>query len=277
MIGKYAAGDLAENLACAENAFQKAFALNRDLPLAHNYYTSLETELGRPLDAMGRLLDRARDHPHDPNLFVGLVHACRYCGLLEASVVAHRRAKGLDGHAQTSVPITYLQLNDFQSVLAACSGLGDEWAKNTALVALGRDREAIANLQALEKTTDPDSQLRAWIASWRAGLEGDRAMGLDLLDRALSLTGPIGYDPESAFWIARDYARMNEPARALTLLSRALDQQYACLHALQHDRVLDSVRSHPQFGDLVNRASVLDGEAKRVFSDKGGDRLLGSS
>jgi hypothetical protein len=140
---KYGAGELRENLACAEKAFQMAFALNADLPLAHNYYTSLETDLGRPLDAMARLLKRAQAHPHDPNLFAGLVHACRYCGLLKASVAAHRRAKSLDAHVQTTVPFTYLHLNDFQRALDACSGLSDGFPKYTALVALGRWQEAI--------------------------------------------------------------------------------------------------------------------------------------
>jgi len=274
MIGKYGAGDLAENLARAEHAFQKAFALNRDLPLAHHYYTSLEIEFGRSLDAMARLLERARAHGHDPNLFAGLVHACRYCGLLDASVAAHHRARSLDAHVQTTVPFTYLHLNDFQRALEACSGLGDEVPKNIALIALGRREEVIASLQAFEKATDPTSQVHTWMASQRAALEGDFTRGTDLLDRALGLSGPMGHDPEGAFWIAREYAEMKESARAVEFLSRALDQRYGCLHALRHDRVLDPVRSHPQFDDLVNRAAVLDAEARRVFMDSGGDRLL---
>jgi len=84
LIGKYGFGDLAENQASADDAFQKAFTLNPELPLAHNLYTYLETDLGRSLKALERLLKRAHLHRNDPNLLAGLVHACRYCGLLEA-------------------------------------------------------------------------------------------------------------------------------------------------------------------------------------------------
>ena len=45
---------------------------------------------------MTRLLDRAQSRTTDPELFAGLVHACRYCGLLDASRAAHERARHLD-------------------------------------------------------------------------------------------------------------------------------------------------------------------------------------
>jgi tetratricopeptide (TPR) repeat protein len=86
-IGKFV-GEEAENLGRAEEAFQKSFSLNPDLALAHNFYTSLEADMGRALSAMERLLKRAQAHRNDPDLFTGLVQACRYCGLLNASVAA---------------------------------------------------------------------------------------------------------------------------------------------------------------------------------------------
>lgn len=49
----------AHNLARAEEAFRKASSLNPDLALAHNFYTSQQTDLGQSLDAMERLLKRA--------------------------------------------------------------------------------------------------------------------------------------------------------------------------------------------------------------------------
>lgn len=93
-VGQYV-GDQAENLARADDAFRKAFKLNPELPLAHNLYTALETDLGRSLDALERLLKRAHIRRNDPNLLTGLVQACRYCDLLEASVAAHDRARQL--------------------------------------------------------------------------------------------------------------------------------------------------------------------------------------
>jgi len=38
--------DQADNFAAADGAFKKAFRLNSELALAHNFYTLLETDLG---------------------------------------------------------------------------------------------------------------------------------------------------------------------------------------------------------------------------------------
>lgn len=40
-------------------SFQAAFRLSPDLTMAHNLYTQLQVDQGRPLDALRRLLDRA--------------------------------------------------------------------------------------------------------------------------------------------------------------------------------------------------------------------------
>jgi tetratricopeptide (TPR) repeat protein len=266
--------DLADSLARAEDVFQKAFTLNPDLALAHNYYTSLQTDLGRSLDAMERLLKRAQTHRNDPNLFAGLVHACRYCGLLEASVAAHGLANRLDPHVRTTVAYSYLRLGDFRTAIDHCDGPGDGFVKGWSLLSLGRKEEAIAlNLEA-EKIA-PTTQLKLWIASERAFWEGDRQKSLEALEQVLDLAGPIVHDPEGRYWIARDFANLNETERALRLLSLALDDGYRCHYALLHTPWLVSLRSDPRFTELVNRAAALDLEARAIFLDNEGDRLLG--
>jgi hypothetical protein len=68
--------------------------LNPDLPIAHKLFAQLEVDFGRAQDAMIRLIERA--HAADPELLAGLVSACRYCGLLDASFAAHDRARELE-------------------------------------------------------------------------------------------------------------------------------------------------------------------------------------
>jgi hypothetical protein len=41
-----------------------------------------------------------------------------------------------------------------------------------------------------------------------------------------------------------------------------------------HDRWLESLRTHPRFTELVNRAAAMDLEAQTIFRANGGDRLL---
>ena len=49
--------------------------------------------LGRAKEAMARLLGRVQS-TSDPEIFTGLVIACRFCGLLDASLAADRQARG---------------------------------------------------------------------------------------------------------------------------------------------------------------------------------------
>ncbi len=266
-IGKFV-GDGAANLAQAEDAFQKAFALNPDLAVAHNFYTAHETDLGRPLEAMARLLKRAHTHRNDPHLLSGLVQACRYCGLLEASVAADDRAKQLDPHVRTSVAYTYLHLGQFQKALDHCPSPTDFFVMAPSLEALGRLQEAIALARELEKTT-PEPFRRAFVV-YRACLEGDYSAARKAIERTLPLS-----DPEARFYTACLLAKMNQPERALKSLSLALDGGYCCHHALLHDPWLDALRPHSQFMEIVDRAAALELQARTVFLDNGGGRLLG--
>src|SRR6185503_18845199 len=82
VIGKYidAAPD---SEARAEDAFRRALAISPRLSLAHKFYANLEADMGQAERALVRLLGEADRHGNDAELFAGLVHACRYCGLYE--------------------------------------------------------------------------------------------------------------------------------------------------------------------------------------------------
>ena len=73
-------------------------------------------ETGRAVEAFVRLLDRARERRADPQLFAGLVRACRYVGLLDASRAAHERARRLDPTINTSVVYTSAMVGDYARV-----------------------------------------------------------------------------------------------------------------------------------------------------------------
>jgi serine/threonine protein kinase len=270
VLGKFGE-DQAANAPLAEEAFRKAFALNPDLALTHNFYTTLETDSGRSLEAMERLLKRARSHRNDPHLLTGLVQACRYCGLLKASVAAHDRARQLDPDIRTSVAYTYLHLGEFQEALDYC-GPADGFVAFPAFEALGQAQKGIAICREAERTLPP--QPRMWTVVLRACLEGDRQVGLDSLEQALEIMPTMMDDPEARFCTACVLAKLNDPERALEFLFIALDRGYRCHHALLHDRWLESLRSHAHFAALVNRAAAMDLEAQTIFRANGGDRLL---
>jgi serine/threonine protein kinase len=265
-LAKYGV-EQAANFAAAETAFQKAFRLNPDLGVAHNFYTLLETDFGRSLGAMERLLKRAFSRRNDPNVFVGLVHACRYCGLLEASAAAHEHARRLDPNVRTSVSHTYTLLRDHQKALDSC-GPTDMWVRPRALDALGRRQEALDQLRELGNSNP-------WMVFWRTFLEGDCQKSLEALRRAQAMFPVQTSDPEARFFQGCLLAKLNDVESALEFLSLSLDGRYNCHYALLQEPDLNPVRSHARFPDLLNRAAVLDRNARTLFLENEGASLLG--
>src|SRR6185503_9669598 len=147
ILGKVVDTNPDDNLRRAEAAFVRALEINPDLSIAHNLYAYLEIDSGRAQDAMTRLLTRAQARTSDPELFAGLVHACRYCGLLEASRAADDQARRLDKLIRTSAIHTYFMLGDFQRAHELSADEDSGYLDGLALVMGGRDQDAIVSLR----------------------------------------------------------------------------------------------------------------------------------
>src|SRR5262249_54720151 len=144
VIGKYV-GDSEASEEQAEQALRRALELNPRLTVAHKYYAMLEADMGRASPALVRLLGEAGRHGNDPELFAGLMHACRYCGLLEQAIAAHHEARRLDPNIVTSVEQTVLMTCDIERLLMFerdSGGSGDEIIRVVGLGLAGRRDEA---------------------------------------------------------------------------------------------------------------------------------------
>src|SRR6186713_120043 len=149
VIGKYVA-DSPDSESRAEEAFQRALAINPRLSIAHKFYANLEADIGQAVRALVRLLNEANRHGNDPELFAGLVHACRYCGLFEESIAAHIEARRLDPNVPTSLAQTLLMAGDIDRLLAldqpAIVAGADDAIRAIGLGLAGRGDEARARL-----------------------------------------------------------------------------------------------------------------------------------
>ena len=272
LADKYAAGS-AEKLAAADSALRRALELNPDLALAHNLYTPLQVEQGRALEAMQRLLKRARSTGNDPELFAGLVHACRYCGLLEASLAAHHQARRFDPHIATTVLNTYFLSGNYQTALEA--GAEDDFGYTTtlSLAMLGRLDEALSVIN--DRQQRKSGRLgKLYLVSLRAILEGDRETSLRASDELLAATFR---DPEGWYYLARQLSYLNDSERALVALARSVDCGFFCYPAMAGDPWLDSMRGHPEFERILLKTEKVHQEAWSVFDAEEGPRLLGVS
>jgi serine/threonine protein kinase/tetratricopeptide (TPR) repeat protein len=271
LVGKFTEG-AAEHLAEGRSAIERALELNPDLPLAHNLYTNIQVDQGRALDALRRLLKRLRSSKTDPELLAGLTHASRYCGLLQASLEAHRQARRLDPNIPTTVSHTYFAMGDYQGALEAS---GPDFGYFTALrvAMLGRVEEAIAILKEKEHAVS-ERIGRVFMSSLRTLLEGNREASLKTSHELM--TGTFR-DPEGKYYLARQLAYLSDSGRATRLLKDTVDQGYFCYPQMAADPWLDPIRGDAEFKRLLDRAKVLHQEAIEVFRTEGGPPLLGQA
>src|SRR4029453_13409448 len=242
VMAKYQPGETMESLDRAEAAFRRALDLNPDLPIAHKLFAQLEVDLGRAPDAMARLIERA--HTADPELLAGLVSACRYCGLLDASAAAADRPLELEPKIRTSVGHTWFLQADHGRV--ATLKLSDyPYIVAISLAELGRRNEVLPALPELEPKLP--GGLGDFSLAARTLLEGNPGESVAVIGRIVSSDFR---DPEGLFYLSRHLTHLNEVEPALDLLERVVASGYFCFPTMARDPWLNSLRKKPAFAKL---------------------------
>lgn len=276
LIGKFI--DIAPaSQAEARQALDRALELNPRLTIAHKFYANLEAETGHPLRALVRLLGEANRHGNDPELFAGLVHACRYCGLLAESIAAHAEARRLDPNVPTSFEQTTLMTMDLERLLAVpppARGGRDEWII-VRVLGLGmsgrRDeaRHALAELRAAPRVRTFQAaigQLSRWL---------DRHAAEMLANLSEYSLLALHDDPEFVFRMGWMLCDVGEHDEGLLLLRDAVAKGYFVSATLAAARQFDPLRNDPRFQAIVAQAEAGRVEALAAFREGGGERLLG--
>ncbi len=258
------------DMARAEQAFQKAFELHPDLAIAHNLYARFEADRGRAVEAMRRLLERVKLARSDAELYVGLVHACRYAGLLEASAAAHDRAVRLDPQAQTSVAYTYFLLGEYARIPTAPQG-EMAFANAHALLLAGREEEVLQLSREMEASLG-DDLMRDYATSVRALVERKKHESREAMERLLSQKFA---DQEGSYFLARQMMRLGETTRALEILAGVVKRGYGCYTALTIEPWFEPLRGNPEFQAIVEQAKALREKALRAYAEAGGEQALG--
>ncbi len=217
---------------------------------------------------MLRLLERVKHHRADPELLAGLVHALRYCGLLDASVAAFENAHRLDPNVVTSVCHTFWMLDDTRRAVETES---HENPLMGMLAALRNDQTApvIAELKRLEAKAS--GALRYLTRAFRAALEQDR----DAFEAPFDAITASSRDPENLYYMSLVAAYAGDGERALATLERVVAGGWSCHAPIAREPWLASVRDTPRFEALLAEAEARQRKAAAAFREAGGDRLLG--
>ena len=276
VIGKYIDG-AAESESLAEEALRRALVLSPRLSIAHKYYAQLEDDLGRAESAIVRLLDEANRHGNDPELFAGLVHACRYGGLYEQSIAAHAEARRLDPNVPTSLDQTLLMAGDIDVLLAIKPARiiagADDGIRVIGLGLAGRRAEAREKL-AVMRHASRIPVFDTWIEYLTAWLDG---RGDEMARLTVTFSGmKINDDPEAIFqegWLLCD---VGDHEAGLSRLQRAVAKGYFVSPTLTSRPQFDALRADARFQALLEAAEAGRQRALASFRERGGARLIGA-
>ena len=256
----------------AEEAFKRALDLSPDLPLAHRYFTHFESEHGRAPQAIVRLLRHASTNRHDAQLFAGLVHACRYAGLFDASVAAHEEATRLDPNVATGVEYTVAQIHqDSPHVMDLMPVRGRSNLGWQFVVGALSDTETAKQIFASVAIDQVPPAFRrsyeAVVTLHTRGIE-ETARGID---EALA----IHTDPEAIFIFGAMFIRIGKIDRGLAIAASAVRMGYAPALTLANGRIFDAVRDTPTFTAMQEDAFRQMHAAQQMFEAAGGPEMLG--
>ena len=270
VVAMYSDQGADENYALAEAAFRRALELNPDLSIAHNLFTVFELETGRAREAMLRLLDRARVQSADPELFAGLVQACRYGGLDRPAIAAHDHARRLEPQIRTAVGHAYFMAGEYERAIETDQ---EDPALLTALALdlLGRREEALSHLLRQIVPGMP-ALYRLFLQATHATIDGRRSEALELADDVLSRWRLR--DPCATYYFSRTLATIEHP-QALTMFTRVVENGFHSYPFFSRDPWLDPLRRDPGFAAVLGAAERGYQQAAAGFVAAGGERILG--
>ena len=274
VIGKYVEPS-PDSDARAEDAFKRAIALNPRLSIAHKFYANLEADTGRARDAVVRLLNEAHRLGNDPELFAGLVHACRYAGLFDESLAAHAEARRLDPNIITSFEQTLMMKLDLERLLVIdpqerLPG-GDDGIRVIGLGMAGRREEARQMLTRMSQRPNIPT-FRAWMVHLAAWL--DRRP--DQMESTIATMSQLKIfdDPEAIFQEGWMFCDAGDHTRGLGMLQRGVAAGCFAVHTLVNAPQFDPLRDRPDFQAILAMAEAGRDYALASFHDARGSLLL---
>jgi TolB-like protein/tetratricopeptide (TPR) repeat protein len=270
VIGKYES-DRSENDARGERALRRALALNPDLAIAHRFLTHAEAERGRSEESIGRLLAHSKVNRNDAHLFAGLVSACRYAGLFDASLAAYREVHRLDPTLTTGIEWTI--------------AFGpSEWAQQHRPRLESGDRGALFIYNAVTGHKDEalalysEDELEALPIAYRLTILAARAFLIDSKDAALAALHTMieaHLDPEAIAIAALLASHAGEWDLALALWTRVVRDGFTPVGLLARDPLMAPLRAMPGYAAVIAEARDRQRLAAAVFGRGGGPELLG--
>ena len=244
----------------AQNAFERALALQPDQIDARIYMANMFTDTGRVEKAVPLLRQALETNPNHAEIHWELGYAYRFAGMLRESVSESEHARRLDPAVKlnSSTPNGYLYLGQYDAFLASLPRTDD-----LALIAFyrGFGKYYQRDWQEAARQFDHASELDASLfqaqigKALSLGIRHRPSEGLAILLDVETKINQLGIvDPEATYKIAQANAVLGDKASALRVFKRSIDSGFFPYPYLLTDPLLDNLRHEPEFNHLLNSA-----------------------
>jgi len=244
----------------AQAAYQKALNLDPTQPETRIFMANLLTDTGRVEQAVPILRESLPANQNHAELHWELGYAYRYGGMLRESIAEAERAREIDPGVKitTSAVNGYLYTGNYDRFLQS---LPEDNDSAFVLFYRGfakyyqRDFEQAATYfdRAFELTP---TMFQAQVGKALSySMHREKEKGLSILREMEKRIRERGVgDPEAVYKVAQVYAELGDKASALRMLEYSVKNGFFPYPYFQNDRLLDSLRSESQFGQIMTMA-----------------------
>jgi TolB-like protein/Tfp pilus assembly protein PilF len=234
--------------------YERALALDPNLSVAAGQLINNRVERGDLQRAYEEAKSLVKRRPQSTQAHFTLSYVYRYAGMLENSERECDTALRLDpgNYIVRSCAWTFLYMGNAKKAQEyAQLDAGSEWANwvtSAILLREGRPNEA---REAVKKVSTVARYHRDLLEAV-TGLRPPPELGRIAQEDATALTA--GDDPEQAYEQGALLAFAGKKDAAVHMIRMAIEQNYCAYSNLENDPLLDTLRSAPEFADLLKAA-----------------------
>ncbi|HXI04579.1 MAG TPA: hypothetical protein VNI57_15500, partial [Candidatus Saccharimonadales bacterium] len=210
-----------------------------------------EHDLAGALDEVDALV---RSSPDSAQALFAQSYVLRYAGLIDESGRACDKALALDPRNREwrSCALTFIQQGNYAHA-RDFTGLDStsQWSRNVDSLILQHQGQREQALEMLDSITEPP--MEAFVSAQRACVEGSTPPPPELVSKLVEGTLKIS-DPEPKYWIAVRLASCGLDDAVLRLLRAAVEGNFLCYPAMDHEPSFERIRDRPEFAAIRKTA-----------------------
>ncbi len=254
----------------AQNAYEKAIALNPALVEPRIYLANLLTDTGRVEQAVPLLRSVLQDSPNNAEAHWELGYAYRFAGMLKESVEECEKARQNNPEVKISSSAinSFLYLGEYKTFLRSLPASDSAYIlfyRGLVEYYLNEHTQAARDFDdAFEKNA---SLLPADVGKALSySIKDQSAQGLKFLRQVEEKIEERGVtDPEGIYKVAQAYAVLGDKNSALHMLRHSIGGGFFCYPYFVNDPLLQGIRGEPEFNTLLNQARLRHEQFKATL------------